>query len=134
MQFVGGSRFTIYVSSFHSTYPFDSDCEHYTTSDIQGSESATAAWRGTQAAVSGDEDDAAATRVAAAAATDVRVVPMMGAISTDAYGDDPLGRAFVAAIVRVYKRSCEVAPQDRIAALRTRICAWQQPAPRCAEP
>jgi hypothetical protein len=51
-------------------------------------------------------DDAAATRVAAAAAADVRITPAMGAINADTYGDDPFGRAFAAAIVRVHKRIC----------------------------
>ena len=78
-------------------------------------------------------DDAAAARIAAAAAADVRVTPMLGAVDADACGNDPLGRAFMAAIDRVHKRNCEVAPQDRIAALRRRIDARQQLAARCAE-
>jgi hypothetical protein len=77
-------------------------------------------------------DDAAAIRVAAAAAADVRIAPTMGAINADAYGDDPFGRAFAAAIVLVHKRKCDVAPHNRIAALRARFDARQQLAPRDA--
>ena len=46
------------------------------------------------------------------------------------FGDDPKGRAFAATCARVRERNCDVAPQDRIAALRVRIAARQQVAPR----
>ena len=79
-------------------------------------------------------DDAAAARVAAIpAAADGRITPVLGERGADAFGVDPFGRAFAAAVGRAHEVHCEASPMDRYAALRTRVAARQRASSLLAE-
>jgi hypothetical protein len=78
-------------------------------------------------------DDAAAARAGAVAAADGRITSVLGERGADAFGVDPFGRAFAAAVGRVREVQCEASPLDRLAALRTRVAARQRASSLLAE-